>query len=176
MTTTKDTIERSGSTVCSDFLADAINSRLAELREKVALCRHFVNKWRNQTYWDESKNSQHKRVRFIREQMRETRIAEQALKDFIAEHRSLMGPEWIGNDHGRLCWGWFLGGRPIDQHYCTQPEGHTGFCQDDKGSWPKGVHFDREWWERRKGCKHREMADYNGQVACVRCGMIFEAE
>lgn len=61
-------------------------------------------------------------------------------------------------------------------HFCMEPEGHTGFCQGEKGSWPKGVRFDREWWERRKTCKHQECVEYNDQVACARCGIIFEAE
>lgn len=156
---------------CSGFIADAINDRLHELRLEVALHRHFVNQWRNRTYWDESKDSQHKRCRFIREQMRETRIAEDALRAFIAEHRSLMGKDWIGNDHGRLCFSWFMGGRPIDMHYCSEPEGHDGFCQSDKGSWPRGVHGDREWWDRRAACKHERSIDWDGVMKCIGCGL-----
>ena len=45
----------------------------------------------------------------------------QDLRDFLeraAAYTLTPGADWIGNDHGRLCWAPFLGGLPIDQHYC----------------------------------------------------------
>lgn len=71
--------------------------------------------------------------------------ADMELAEFIAYHRAGMGPDWIGNDHGRLCWAPYLGGMPIDQHYCQKAEGHTDAHGNHRGEWPQGVTNEHEW-------------------------------
>ncbi len=155
---------------CSGFLRGAIESRLSELRNKVALHRGMKGEWRRRWYWDESENAQEKRFRFLISQGEKVREAEAELKRFIAEHRHLMGEDWIGNDHGRLCFLPFLGGRPIDQHYCDRPEGHDGFCENDKGSWTIRVSNQREWRELREVCEHPKYVENGETLVCAVCG------
>lgn len=157
----------------SGFLREAIEKKLKELRADCAvkrLIKHnaFGSRWArrgrsdeenrrdcgpNDKYWDD------KQAEAQRTAVAEVLAADKALADFIAEHRPIMGADWIGNDHGRLCWAHYLGGYPIDQHYCQREEGHDGNCADEwpetrwacespHGSWPKGVTCDREWRAR----------------------------
>jgi len=162
----------------------SVHAKLAELRRACAVARElkfkaFERRWainarsnqenaRNfstsDLYWDERQaKAQASTTKAVAE-------ADQALSDFIGEHRELMGQDWIGNDHGRLCWGSFLGGLPIDFHYCQEEENHEGFCQGKTGSWPKGVRNEAEWWRRKKSCDHREWIEWQEKMVCLRCG------
>lgn len=156
----------------SAFLREAIEKRLKELRDDCAVKREikrnaFAYRWARRSrsteenardcgpsdkYWDD------RQAEAQRNSTAELEHADQALADFIAEHRVLMPPDWIGNDHGRLCWAPYLGGYPINQHYCQRKEGHEGnhadewpetrwACEHPAGSWPQGVSNDREWRE-----------------------------
>lgn len=118
----------------SAFLESAINQRLAELRRECALARHMVRDQRR-CHWGWWPTAEADRRRAIRGSQRRVREAEQALRAFIAEHRPLMGSEWPGTDHGRLCWDSFIGGLPIDLHFCQQPENHDGHHADQAGAW-----------------------------------------
>jgi hypothetical protein len=90
-------------------------------------------------YWDDRQaESQRKYTAAVES-------ADKALANFIAEHRPIMGAEWIGNDHGRLCWEPYLGGLPIDQHYCQKEEGHQGNHGNEVGEWPQGATNQYEW-------------------------------
>lgn len=171
-------------TVCSGFLRESIESRLQELRDDVALQLHLERhalgpRWarsarstqenqRNQghsdPYWDGIQRDA------IEERRQAVKDSEQALRDFIAEHRYLMGQEWIGNDHGRLCFMTHLGGFPIDRHYCQRQEGHDGFCQNDKGAWPCGCESDYDVRQLQAVCKHVEVIDWNDERLCSNCG------
>ena len=155
---------------CSGFLREQIEKRLKELRYNCGLQRlHLANahgrRWSGCPRQDPDKPSswdlhwENLQAEAQRERPKDVAKADKELADFIAEHRPLMGADWIGNDHGRLCWGHYLGGMPIDQHYCQREEGHDGNCADEwpetrwacespRGSWPKGVTCDREWREK----------------------------
>lgn len=140
----------------SDFIRQQIEKRLKELRDDCGLQRlHLRNahgpRWsgcqrRNpekpdgwELYWENLQAAaQAERPTWVK-------AADQALSDFIAEHRPIMGAGWIGNDHGRLCWSAFLGGSPIDQHYCQREEGHSGPHGNKVGEWPIGVTNCHEW-------------------------------
>lgn len=168
---------------CSSFLRDAVEKRLAELRADCALKREikrnaFKGRWANGSrttkereadyapsdkYWDDRQAAAQEKA------TRELEEADAVLAAFIVEHRPMMGSEWIGNDHGRLCWGSFLGGMPIDTHYCQREEGHDGNCADEwpetkwvfrdrRGSWPKGCHSSRDVHEMmdRKNSKYSQ--------------------
>lgn len=155
---------------CSSFLREAIDKKLKELRDSCAVKREikrnaFGRRWAfasrstkemeadsgsSDKYWDDLQDAA--KI----ETTAEVEAADKALADFVAEHRSMMGAEWIGNDHGRLCWAPYCGGMPIDQHYCQREEGHDGnhadewpetrfACNSPRGSWPQGVTGDREW-------------------------------
>ena len=154
---------------CSGFLRESIEKKLAELRYNCGLQRlHLSNahrgRWSGCPRQDPDKPSswdlywENLQAKAQRERPLDVAKADKELADFIAEHRPLMGADWVGNDHGRLCWGHYLGGFPIDQHYCQREEGHDGNCADEwpetrwacespRGSWPKGVTCDREWRE-----------------------------
>lgn len=140
----------------SSFLREQIEKRLKELRYNCGLQRLHLRiahgpRWsgcqrRNpekpdswELYWEELQ------AKAQQERPKDVEAADKALVDFIAEHRPLMGDDWIGDDHGRLCWSPFLGGRPIDQHYCQREEGHTGTHGNELGAWPIGVTNEHEW-------------------------------
>ena len=136
----------------SAFLRDAIEKQLAKLRADCAVKREikrnaFGRRWAlaggrgesTDKYWDD------RQAAAQRESTEAVEAAERALVAFIAEHRPFMGADWIGNDHGRLCWAPFLGGLPIDQHYCQCAEGHEGNHCNAKGAWPHGVTNSYEW-------------------------------
>lgn len=138
----------------SAFIRDSVNKRLRELRDKCALekegLRHATEPgyWGTdnpgQTYWADMK------ARCAVERKETYAQALNALECFIAEHRSIMGEEWVGNNHGRLCWSPYLGGCPIDQHYCQKPEGHTDAHANEIGAWPIGVRNEHQWHELRR--------------------------
>jgi hypothetical protein len=146
----------SGRSSCSAFLRDAVEKQLEKLRSDCAVKRlikrnAFGRRWAlsgrgkvdepssSDKYWDDRQAAaQHKSTE-------ELESADQTLTDFIAEHRQMMGADWIGNDHGRLCWAPFAGGLPIDQHYCQMNEGHEGNHCNHLGAWPQGVTNSHEW-------------------------------
>lgn len=156
----------------SDLLRDSIENQLANLRETCAIKRlHLRNahgpRWsgcprRNPDKpdsWDLHWENLQATAQI--ECPKEVERADKDLADFIAIHRPVMGPEWIGNSHGRLCWEPYLGGFPIDRHYCQREEGHEGnhadewpetrwACEHPRGSWPQGVTCDREWQDKIK--------------------------
>lgn len=133
----------------STFIKESIAKKLIELRYQCGLQRLHVRganvkSWGDGEYWE----------RCLREEKIKRPIdrdaADKALAGFIAEHRAIMGPDWIGNDHGRLCWSDYLGGAPIDQHYCQKPEGHEGPGGNEIGVWPQGIRNGRQWHELLK--------------------------
>lgn len=150
-------------------LQEIIDKRLAELRSVCCIKRQcvrnaFGRRWagcprRNPDKpdsWDLHWENRQAQAQI--ERPKEVVVADKALADFIAESRPIMGPRWIGNDHGRLCWADYLGGLPIDHHYCQREEGHDGnhadewpehrwACEGPRGSWPQGVTSDHEWRE-----------------------------
>lgn len=159
----------SNAPTCSSVVREAIEKKLKELRHTCAVEREvkrnaFGRRWAragrstqenerdcgsNDKYWDDLQFAAQVKAKL------EVAEADAALAAFIVEHRPLMGSEWIGNDHGRLCWSGYLGGMPIDQHYCLREEGHEGNCADEwpetkwlfrdrRGSWPKGCSNSRE--------------------------------
>ena len=117
----------------SGFLREAIEKKLKELRADCAvkrLIKHnaFGSRWArsgrsdeenrrdcgpNDKYWDD------KQVEAQRTAVAEALAADKALADFITEHRPIMGADWIGNDHGRLCWAHYLGGYEMAQALLT---------------------------------------------------------
>lgn len=149
---------------CSAFLRESIEKKLKELRADCGLKRlikgnAFGRRWARSArtdeenrrdsgssdkYWDD------RQAEAQRNSTAELEAADKALADFIAEHRPLMPSDWIGNDHGRLCWSPYLGGRPIDQHYCQKPEGHDDPHGNDIGEWPLGVTNEHEWHRLRE--------------------------
>lgn len=175
----------------SEFLRGAIDEKLAELREACAVKRQikrnaFGRRWalnargtaeneRNSgssdKYWDDCQAVAQTNA------VADLAAADKALADFIAEHRPLMGVDWIGNEHGRLCWEPFLGGLPIDQHYCQREEAHDGnhavewpetrwACDHRRGSWPQGVTNVYEWRELVEKTKAAETTKANGGSSC----------
>ncbi|HVU07644.1 MAG TPA: hypothetical protein VHG89_03775 [Verrucomicrobiae bacterium] len=151
---------------CSAFLRESIEKKLKELRDDCALKRliksnAFGRRWARSArsdeenrrdsgssdkYWDD------RQAEAQRNSTAELEAADKALANFIAEHRPLMGADWIGNDHGRLCWAPYCGGRPIDQYYCQKEEGHEGphaaqVGEDGgaAGEWPQNVTNEHEW-------------------------------
>jgi hypothetical protein len=152
-------------------IIEALEKKLEELRAECALQRlvkrnAFGRRWAlsggrgasADKYWDDRQAAAQAEATAALE------AADRALVDFIAESRVIMGPDWIGSDHGRLCWEPYLGGYPIDQHYCCKPEGHTDHhadeiptqrwaCNSPRGQWPQGVTGDREWHELIEGSK-----------------------
>lgn len=153
----------------SEFLRRKISERLHELRIAVAIPRHVIREWR-QGWVEPTRYWQARKFECIGRLRAEIKNAERELRDFIADHRSIMGPEWIGNDHGRLCWDSFLGGLPIDQHYCQLEEGHDGFCSGETFAWPKGVRNEFTWRRIREDCDHQVLIQYCGITVCSRCG------
>lgn len=140
----------------SDFLKQQVEKRLKELRHNCELQRLHV---RNATekrwalagraksdvpdsydkYWDDLQASEKAK------RENDLQVADKELAGFISEHRPLMGADWPGTDHGRLCWAPFLGGCPIDQHYCQKAEGHNGNHGNHLGEWPQSVTNTHEW-------------------------------
>jgi hypothetical protein len=132
----------------SAFVRDAINKRLEELRGVCALKRELVRQafgrgWSGakpqdppsdwDKYWADLQSAAQ------RDRPKDVEAADKALADFIAEHRPIMGADWPGTSHGRLCWAGFLGcigGRAINHHYCQRDEGHDGPHEDAEGQWP----------------------------------------
>ncbi len=151
----------------SSCVREAIEKRLAELRYQCGLHRlHVINafgrRWSQQPRRDPDNPSswdlhwENLQAKAQEERPKDVEAADKALVEFIAYHRPLMGPDWIGNDHGRLCWAPYAGGFPISQHYCQREEGHDGnhadvwpetrwACEHENGSWPQGVTGDHEW-------------------------------
>ena len=136
----------------SGFVRAVIEKELARLRHVCAVKRQikrnaFGRRWAlacddcagPTEYWDEYQ------AKAQRDSTAAVEAAERALADFIAEHRAIMGEGWAGSDHGRLCWAPFLGGTPIQQHYCECPEGHQGNHCNSIGAWPQNVTNVYEW-------------------------------
>lgn len=123
----------------SAFLQRAINNELERLREKCAVARCILRRQLrvHPDNWGGSpEQSRKSRAENIPKSEARIEAADAALAAFVSEHRPMMPPDWIDTDHGRLCWDDFLGGSPIDQHYCHLPEGHDGPHQDAAGTWP----------------------------------------
>ncbi len=167
----------------SDFLKEQIEKQVKKLRADCAVKREikrnaFGRRWAlasrghpdkpdgSDKYWDDLQ---------AKEQVTRTEDlanADKTLAGFITEHRSFMGPDWIGNDHGRLCWCPFLGGTPIDQHYCEREENHDGPHADSAFAWPREVTNEHEWHKLRGTCSHPETSDHESGRQCVVCGKI----
>jgi len=127
----------------SPFIIDSINTRLRELRDQCSYNLNSVHSYQ--------KSLHHKRTNDYPNKYREKEIFEagleleksqgryaeqlQILADFIAEHRPVMAPDWIDNDHGRLCWHHSIHGMPIGSYFCQLPEDHAGDHQSGKASW-----------------------------------------
>lgn len=160
----------------STFVADQIRARLEILRHACAVARiavrdAFRGKWGDGKYW------QDRQAEAQIERPKDVITADKALSDFIAEHRPIMGAEWPGTDHGRLCWAPYCGGYPIDQHYCQREENHEGHHADENGAWPKNVSSDREWHDLKKTCAHVSRGpNKDGVIACRDCGFAIPPE
>ncbi|WP_437224950.1 hypothetical protein SH661x_001927 [Planctomicrobium sp. SH661] len=122
------------------LLAQAVNDRLAELRMDLANKRYWIRNGRR-VHWGPWPGAERERRQVLAERRTEVQLAERELKEFIARYRPLMGPDWIGNDHGRLCWNFFRGGLPIGRHFCQLEEGHEGHHCDEEGGWIEGSRF-----------------------------------
>ena len=176
-------------TACSDFVSEQIESRLQELRDDVALQLYLErqslgprwaragrspdenkrNQGNNDPYWDGIQRDA------IEERRAAVKVAESSLREFISEHRYLMAPDWIGNDHGRLCFMTHLGGLPIDRHYCQMPEGHNGFCRNGKGAWPSGCESGYAVRRLQDACKHDVTTEWGSdEHVCSKCGKRLE--
>lgn len=145
----------------SQFLKEAVEKELRVLRAHCATVKYGLDHatdpksyWGtdtgSSTYWADMK------AKAAVDRAVELEEAYAKLASFIAEHRDLMGPDWIGNDHGRLCWASYLGGMLIAFHHCQCDEGHEGNHANDIGAWPQGVRSDQQWHalkeaEERKG-------------------------
>ena len=193
---TRDPV-RSGVGGVSSILRETIETKLAELRADCALKRQikrnaFGRRWARSArsnaenerdcgpsdkYWDD------RQAEAQRKSTVELEAADKALADLIFEARPVMGPDWLGNDHGRLCWAEYLGGYPIKHHYCEREEGHEGnhadewpetrwACEHPAGSWPQGVTSNREWNERAEAEKAGRAAAAEGvpEKACEQSG------
>lgn len=193
---TRDPV-RSGVGGVSSILRETIETKLAYLRADCALKREikrnaFGRRWARSArsnaenerdcgpsdkYWDDLQ------AEAQRKSTAELEAADKALADLIAEARPVMGPEWLGNDHGRLCWAGYLGGYPIKHHYCIREEGHEGHhadewphtrwaCEDEAGSWPQGATCNREWNELAEAERARRAAAAEGvpEKACEQSG------
>jgi hypothetical protein len=157
----------------STFIREQIEKRLKELRydcglQRLHLRNAFGRRWSGCPRRDPEKPDswdlhwENLQAQAQKERPEWVAKADKALADFIAEHRAIMGPDWPGTDHGRLCWSPFSGGCPIDQHYCQLEENHEGAHADDQGAWPVDVTNEHEWHKLRERCLHpsssKEMA------------------
>ncbi len=165
----------------SDFIKRQIEERLKELRFECGLQRlHLRNahgpRWsgcqrrnaENPDSWE--LHWENLQAQAQQERPKEVAAADKALADFIAEHRAIMGPDWIGNDHGRLCWSPYVGGRPIEQHYCQKSEGHANVHADEAGGWPREVTNDYEWHRLCDACEHTTTYERDANQICAVCG------
>lgn len=123
------------------FVRDAINKRLAEMRRSLAIKKEGIRHAQDpKSYWgSDSPGSTYwadMKARCAAERPIEYAAALQELADFIAEHRPLMGSDWVPDGHGRQCWAQFQHYRI---YYCERPEGHEGNCACSKGAWPQGI-------------------------------------
>lgn len=165
----------------SDFIKSQIEKRLKELRYNCGLQRlHLRNahgrRWSGCARQDPEKPSSwdlHWETLQAQAQIdrpKDVAAADKTLADFIAEHRHLMGADWPGTDHGRLCWSDYCGGLPIDQHYCQREEGHEGHHAIESGAWPREVTNDHEWHRLIKSCLHAETRENGEAIVCAVCG------
>jgi len=121
----------------SPFITDAVEKELRKLRDQCSYLKNSVRSYEHTLH--------HTRTNDRPNKHRDYHIAEaeknlaggqerlnqalQTLAAFIAEHRPIMGPEWIGNDHGRLCW------HNISSNFCQLQEGHDGPHRNEKHFW-----------------------------------------
>lgn len=132
------------------FIRDAINKRLAEMRRICAIKKEGVRHAQDpKSYWgDDYGGSSYWRdlkAKCAAERPVELAGLLKEMADFIAEHRPAMGADWVPDGHGCLCWAPYLGGIPIDQHYCDREEGHTGPHRCTRGAWPQNVRGSQDW-------------------------------
>ena len=123
----------------SAFMQSAIKAELERLRKtcRVERCVLKGQKSVHPDNWGGSpEHSRKTRAEEIPKTEERLAAADTALAQFVCENKSMMPADWIENDHGRLCWDGFLGGRPIGYHYCKLPEGHDGPHSDEDGNWP----------------------------------------
>jgi hypothetical protein len=124
---------------CSAFMQTAINAELERLRETCRVERYILKSQKSvhpDNWGGSPEHSRKTRSEEIPKTEARLSAADSALAQFVREHKALMPPDWVANDHGRLCWNSFLGGRPIGCHYCDLPEGHDGPHSDEDGNWP----------------------------------------
>ena len=119
-------------------LKQQIEKRLKELRDDCALQRihvrnAFGTRWSGCQRANPDKPSQwdlhweNLQAEAQMQRPKDVEVADKRLAEFIQESRVIMGAEWPGTDHGRLCWAPFCGGLPIGQFYCQREEGHAGY-------------------------------------------------
>lgn len=127
----------------SPFILDAVEKELRKLRDQCSYLKgsmpsyehnlHYVrNNDRPDKHRDYHIAEAEENLRGVKERLAH---AHQVLADFIAEQRPIMGAEWIGNDHGRLCWHHHFSHFPISSHYCQLPEDHEGDHDDGRCQW-----------------------------------------
>lgn len=170
-----------------------IEKRLKELQHDCALKRLYLRqafgpRWSGCARMDPDKPSswdlhwENLQAEAQRQRPKDIAAADKKLADFITESRAIMGSDWPGTDHGRLCWSPFCGGMPIGQFYCELPEGHDGphVGTEEYGrktAWPNSplqeVTNDRQWHELIKLCLHPTPTrrEPDGATICSVCGM-----
>lgn len=172
-------------------LKKQVQIRLEELRHDCALQRlHLRNahgpRWSGRPRQDPDNPSswdlhwENLQAEAQRQRPKDVAAADARLAAFIAESRAIMGVDWPGTDHGRLCWSPFCGGLPIDQYYCEEPEGHSGnhvgrgTATHRKVAWPNSplqeVTSDFTWHKLRNLCPHPRTAERDYLLYCTVCG------
>ena len=113
------------------FLQRSAIGELARLRGELALHRGVLRDQRRH-FWERDRAWQVKKFEAIKETKLRIQKAGKSLTDFVHHHKIFIGD--VPNK-GRLCWHCFLGGLPIDTHYCQLPEGHDGSHCNSVGAW-----------------------------------------
>lgn len=115
----------------TNFIQTAIVNEFNRLRSELALHRGVLRNMRR-SFWEPDHYCQTKRWKAIEEEKVVIRTCELALDQLLVEYKDIVGNP---PNKGRLCWDSFTGGQPIDIHYCTLPEGHSGHHSDSQGAW-----------------------------------------
>lgn len=113
------------------FFQQSARAELSRLQGELALHRGVLRSQRRGP-WEPDRYWQVKKVHALEETKVRIRESEIALGNFIDEHCSFLGAV---SNHGRLCWDSYLGGQPIDLHYCQLDEWHPGAHANYIGQW-----------------------------------------
>lgn len=134
----------------STVVREAIEKKLKELQQDCCIRKEWMRQTHDDWFWGSSDEGKRKQEEAKIERPKDYEAALKTLSTFVEEHRPLMGDDWPETPGGRKCWAPYLGGMPIDQHYCQMEEGHEGHHCDSRIKWPQGVANDRqmhEWFD-----------------------------